>query len=127
MSEPAQRLDKWLWYARCARTRTAAQRLIEGGGVRINGEKTRSNASLLRAGDVLTLTGPRGLRILRVEKCGERRGPATEAALLYSDKTPQLPRTEAPANAFEHAIRSPGAGRPTKRERRETEHLIRRD
>jgi len=117
------RLDKWLWYARCARTRTAAQRLIGSGHVRINGEKTKSNATLLHVGDVLTLTLPRGLRILRLELCGTRRGSAAEAGSLYTDLTPQLAPEPPPDTAFEHAIRPRGAGRPTKRQRRETEHL----
>ena len=123
MNGNGQRLDKWLWFARCARTRTAAQRLIAGGHVRVNGEKNKSNAALLRPGDVLTLTLPRGLRVLRVTLPGDRRGPAVAAAALYDDLTPQIRPSERPKTAFEHAIRPPGAGRPTKRQRRATEQL----
>ncbi|MCP4383891.1 MAG: RNA-binding S4 domain-containing protein, partial [Hyphomicrobiales bacterium] len=40
--EPRLRIDKWLWFARLARTRTAAQRLAVSGRVRINREKNTS-------------------------------------------------------------------------------------
>ena len=72
---------------------------------------------MVRAGDVLTIAGEAGIRILRIVSAGVRRGPATEARLLYEDLTPpaapQSPDVTAP-----DGLRSPGAGRPTKRDRR---------
>ncbi|WP_029042349.1 RNA-binding S4 domain-containing protein [Cucumibacter marinus] len=118
MTAPAQRLDKWLWFARCGRTRGAAQRLIGEGHVRINGTKTTSNAASVRPGDVLTITIGRGLRIWKVLDIAERREGADKASLLYEDMSPELPRDPKPATAFEQAIRPQGAGRPTKRDRR---------
>jgi ribosome-associated heat shock protein Hsp15 len=80
-----QRLDKWLWFARMARTRTGAQRLVAAGRVRINRDKTDNPSRAIRPGDVLTLSLDAGVRVLKVLACGERRGPPEAARLLYDD------------------------------------------
>lgn len=79
----SQRLDKWLFFARFAKSRSLAQKFVAAGHVRINGAKAESPARLVRAGDVLTLTLARDVAVLRVEAPGARRGPATEARTLY--------------------------------------------
>lgn len=79
----AQRIDKWLWHARFARTRTAAQRLALAGHVRINREKIKAASRLVRPGDVLTLSLGRGVAVIRVSAIAERRGSAEEARKLY--------------------------------------------
>ena len=74
MSEPeAQRIDKWLWHARFARTRGAAQELARSGHVRVNRDKVREASRLVRPGDVLTL----GLAARRSghPNCRHRRAP----------------------------------------------------
>jgi ribosome-associated heat shock protein Hsp15 len=106
-----RRIDKWLWYARLAKTRTAAQRLAVSGRVRINRAKNDSASRALRVGDVLTVGLESGVRVLRVILLGERRGPAAEARLLYQDLTPAEP----PGAAGEKSRAGP---RPTKRDRR---------
>lgn len=81
------RLDVWLWRARFFKTRSLAARAVEGGAVRL----VRSGASKLVAkpaeavgpGDVLVVAGARGLRTVEIAALGERRGPASEARLLY--------------------------------------------
>ena len=61
------------------------------------------------------------LLVWRILNEGERRGPATEAATLYEDLSPPpLPRAEKPVALAE---RDPGSGRPTKKERRDTDRL----
>ncbi len=88
MSEAeAQRIDKWLWHARFARTRSAAQRLATSGHVRVNREKDISASRLVRPGDVLTLALGRGVRVIRVRAIAERRGSFEEAQRLYEDAT----------------------------------------
>ena len=82
----AQRIDKWLWHARFARTRAAAQRLALSGHVRVNREKVGSASRLVRAGDVLTLALGRGVRVIRVCGIAERRGSFDEARLLYEEQ-----------------------------------------
>ena len=80
-----QRLDKWLWFARLARTRTLAAKLVTGGHVRLNGRRVEDPAKALALGDVLTVAAPHATAVLRVEGLGERRGPAVEARRLYAE------------------------------------------
>lgn len=117
------RIDKWLFFARVTKSRSLAARLVGSGAVRINGEKTASASRHVRPGDVLTVTRDRGPLVVRIIACGERRGPAPEARLLYDDMSP--PQPERPSSALDRlpAQRPPGAGRPTKRERRQIDLL----
>ena len=88
MSGPeAQRIDKWLWHARFARTRSAAQDLARSGHVRVNREKVRDASRLVRPGDVLTLGLGRGVRVVRVLAIAERRDSFSLARLLYEEET----------------------------------------
>ena len=83
MREDRQRLDKWLWFARFAKTRTLAAKLVTSGFVRVNGQRTDNAAKALAIGDVITLALSRTTMVVRVEALGERRGPAPEARQLY--------------------------------------------
>jgi len=117
-----QRLDRWLFFARAVKSRTLAQKLIESGAVRVNSERTTRLDARVGAGDVLTMTVNRRLLVWRILNAGTRRGPAAEAAGLYEDLSPPpLPRAAPPAAP---AQRDPGTGRPTKKERRQTDRLI---
>ena len=78
-----QRLDKWLWHARFARTRTAAARLVMDGHVRINARRETTCAKQVRRGDVLTLSLGRAVLVVKLRALADRRGPAPEARLLY--------------------------------------------
>ena len=90
MNEPdAQRIDKWLWHARFARTRGAAQELARSGHVRVNRDKIRDASRLVRPGDVLTLGLRRGVRVIRILAISERRGSFEEARLLYEEQNPE--------------------------------------
>jgi ribosome-associated heat shock protein Hsp15 len=79
------RLDRWLWHARFVRTRTLSAALVSGGKVRVNGQRTVKPGHAVRPGDVLTVTLPGGVRVVRVLSCATRRGPAPEAQALYAD------------------------------------------
>ncbi len=85
-SQPAarQRLDKWLWFARFARTRAAAQALIESGHVRLDGRRITMPGHGLKLGDVLTVAAPHGTSVVRVTDLGARRGDSAAALRLYS-------------------------------------------
>jgi ribosome-associated heat shock protein Hsp15 len=78
-----QRLDKFLWCARFAATRSACAAMAETGLVRINRQPTDKPHAKIRVGDVLTLPLYAGVRVIEVLGLGERRGPATEARALY--------------------------------------------
>jgi ribosome-associated heat shock protein Hsp15 len=113
---PKLRLDKWLWYARFFKTRTLAATIVAGGAVRINGTPVSKRSTTITAGDVLTFAKDDHIRVIRVEACGSRRGPAPEAQELYTDLEPPVraAKEKVPHNpAFE------GKGRPTKRDRRQ--------
>lgn len=112
------RLDKWLWYARFFKSRTTASRLCAAGRVRINRRVVDKAHATLRAGDVLTFPQARAIRVVRVRALGTRRGPAAEAVTLYEDLAPPEP-----ARSKIAAPRAPGAGRPTKSDRRAIERL----
>ena len=86
-----QRIDKWLWHARFAPTRSAAQRLAASGHVRLNRDKVRSPSRLVRPGDVLTLALRGGVRVIRVVGMAERRGSFADAQLLYAEQSPKQP------------------------------------
>lgn len=116
-----QRLDKWLFFSRAVKSRTLAQKFVESGAVRVNTERTLSSDRKVGPGDVLTMTLGTRLLVWRILDEGTRRGPATEAATLYEDLSPPpLPRAEKVTPLVE---RDAGTGRPTKKERRETDRL----
>ena len=85
MREDRQRLDKWLWFARFARTRSLAARLASDGFVRVNGARAENPAKGIAIGDVVTVAAPHATLAVRVCGLGKRRGPASEARLLYAD------------------------------------------
>ena len=112
----SQRVDQWLWFARIVKSRTLAQALVERGKVRLNRERLGKASAAVKPGDVLTVsTGPL-VRVFQVVAIGQRRGPASEAVLLYKD-------SPVSAAASASGTRPAGAGRPTKRERRLTDRL----
>lgn len=85
MREDRQRLDKWLWFARFAKSRSLAAKLIASGFVRVNGQRAESAAKAVAVGDVITMALQRTTVVVRVADLGTRRGPAPEARLLYVD------------------------------------------
>lgn len=119
----SQRIDKWLWCARFLKTRTLAGKFAASGAVRLtrNGDTSRVEkaSASVHVGDRLTfMTGER-LRVIEVTAIGERRGPAAEAKLLYTDCSPP-PEARPPE---EVATRDKGAGRPTKKDRRAIDRM----
>ena len=120
--EPArqrQRIDKWLFFARIAKSRTLAQGWVEAGHVSVNDEKVRRPSADLKVGDRLEVHTTERDVVLIVRAPGESRRPYDEARLLYEDISPPRERL----TRFEQATREPGAGRPEKKERREIDRL----
>jgi ribosome-associated heat shock protein Hsp15 len=127
MAEGRQRIDKWLFFARVVKSRSLAAKLAVAGRVRINRDKASQASDLVKPGDVLTVTLDRRILIYKVLDAGARRGPAEEARTLYEDLSPPPAlKGEAPADAI-LPLRDAGSGRPTKRERRETDRLRGKD
>jgi ribosome-associated heat shock protein Hsp15 len=121
MEEPV-RLDRWLWAARLVKTRGLAAEAVRGGRVHVNGRAAKPSKDV-RPGDRLEVTlGPRRI-VLDVLATAERRGPASDAALLYAE-TPEsvAERERAAAERRLAAPPVPDRGpRPTKRDRRRLE------
>jgi len=115
--DDSRRLDKWLWFARFCKSRTLASKLCAAGKIRIAGEIVHKAHYLVRPGDVLTFPQGPHVRVVRVLQVGARRGPAAEARTLYEDLAPPLPAPSADGQ------REPGAGRPTKSDRRALDRL----
>ena len=120
------RLDKWLWYARFFKTRSAASKMISSGKLRIDGALVNKPHRAVQIGHVYTFVQGPHIRVIKVLALATRRGPAPEAALLYEDMAPIEPRQKqdgASLSAGTFETRNSGAGRPTKRDRRKTEAL----
>lgn len=81
---PTMRLDRFLWFARLAKTRGAAQKIAEAGTLRLDGRRIERAHAPVRVGAVLAFPLGGRVRVLRVEALPSRRGPAAEAAALYT-------------------------------------------
>jgi len=129
MSEAgAQRLDKWLWCARFFKSRGLANKMLGAGRLRLSGKVVTKTHQLVRAGDVLTFPQGPHIRVVKVLFLAERRGPAPEAQTLYEDLAPvEASRVKPEERPAPPARRDPGAGRPTKRERRHLEQFRSRE
>ncbi len=124
VAEGRQRIDKWLFFSRAVKSRSLAAKVVIAGRVRINRDKAAQASDLVKPGDVLTITLEGRILVWKVLDPGSRRGPADEARLLYQDMSPPpAPKGEAVPDAIP-ALREAGSGRPTKKERRQTDRLL---
>jgi ribosome-associated heat shock protein Hsp15 len=127
VAEGRQRIDKWLFFSRAVKSRSLAAKLVVAGRVRINRDKAAQASDLVKPGDVLTITLDQRIFVWKVLAAGTRRGPAEEARTLYEDiSPPPAPKGEALPDAIP-ALREAGSGRPTKKERRQTDRLFDED
>ena len=110
-AEPAavQRLDKWLWFARIAKSRTLAAQLVQDGKVRVNRAKVAKPSHAVRPDDVLTVVIRGNIQVLKVLAPGARRGPPAEARQLYELLSPAI--GPAPAQSPASGERTRGTGR----------------
>jgi len=81
------RIDRFLWFARIVKTRSAARAMAETGRIRIAGRVIDRAHLPVRVGDVLSFAQRGAVRVLRVEAIPVRRGPPAEARALYSELT----------------------------------------
>jgi ribosome-associated heat shock protein Hsp15 len=117
------RVDSWIWAVRLIKTRSLATAACRAGHVRINGERVKA-AQSVRIGDEIRLRESGFDKIVVVGAILTKRVSAPVAAASYTDLTPPPPPREEVALA---PMRDRGAGRPTKRERRDLEKLRGRD
>ena len=126
MNRDTLRLDKWFWYARFIKSRSLATKLCNSGKVRVNGNLIKKAHQSVTPGDVLTFPVGPNIRVIKIIKLGNRRGPAKEAQALYEDLQPidQIAKKIDSTLAPEPAKRERGSGRPTKVQRRAIERFM---
>jgi ribosome-associated heat shock protein Hsp15 len=118
------RLDKWLWAARFFKTRSGALQAIEGGKVKLHGERTKP-AKEIKPGDELEIHIGAYEWTVKVVQLSAQRGPAAVARTLYEEsevsrekralEVEKRRRVNEPASTLK--------GRPTKRDRRDLERF----
>ena len=120
------RLDIYLYYIRIFKSRSIATKFVLTNRLRISGQVTQKPHKMISVGDVLTMTINDNIKILKVLDIPNRRGPYTESLNFYEDITPIeiIPKKESSNIDIKFVER---VGRPTKRERRQTDKLMGRD
>ena len=114
------RLDKWLWAARFFKTRSLAADAVDGGKVRIDGDRAKP-AKEIKLGMLMNIRNKDfEIEVLVTGLSNIRRG-APEAALLYTetDASQQKRENTKVTREADHAVRDRGLGRPTKRQARD--------
>jgi ribosome-associated heat shock protein Hsp15 len=113
------RVDKWLWAVRIYKTRTAATDACRAGHVKVNRAGAKP-ATMVKPGDTVEARLHDLDHVVEVTSIIEKRSGAAVATACYVDHSPPPPSKEASAPHFE---RDRGAGRPTKRDRRQLDRV----
>ncbi len=121
--EKTVRMDKWLWAARLFKTRALAVDAIKGGKVKINGQAIKPSREV-KEGDVIHVQIEQLHKVVQVMLVIHNRVPAKQVTEIYADLTPTEEYERiAFMKAYKAEYRDRGAGRPTKKERRQIEKL----
>ena len=120
------RIDIYLYYIRIFKSRSIARKFVLTNRLRISGQVTQKPHKMISVGDVLTMTINDNIKILKVLDIPSRRGSYPESLNFYEDITPIeiIPKKESSNIDIKFVER---VGRPTKRERRQTDRLMGRD
>jgi len=113
------RIDKWLWAARFFKTRSLATDAVDGGKVRVDGERVKP-ARAVKEGDLLDVDNGSTRWEVVVLALSDKRGPAVVAQTLYRETEDSIARRQRTAEERRY-FQEPGSaikGRPTKRDRR---------
>jgi ribosome-associated heat shock protein Hsp15 len=119
------RVDKYLWAIRVFKTRTLATEACKAGRVKLNGKQNLKPSAIVKLGDVYHVSKGAERKVIEVVDFSYNRTDAKIAVTKYKDLTP-----EEETRAFKSVFHAPtlsrdrGAGRPTKKDRRETDDLI---
>jgi ribosome-associated heat shock protein Hsp15 len=124
MSEKEKlRIDKYLWAIRVFKTRTLAADACKAGRVKLDGANIKASREV-KVGDIYQVSKGEERRVVKVTGLLENRTDAKTAVFFYEDVTP-VEHTRAFKSMFHAPMlqRDRGAGRPTKRDRREIDDL----
>lgn len=118
------RVDKYLWAIRMFKTRSMATEACKAGRVKLNGQNVKPSA-IVKIGDVYHLSKGPERKIIEVVELSYNRTDAKIAVIKYKDLTP-VEETKAYKSVFYAPTlrRDRGTGRPTKKDRRETDELL---
>ncbi|MFC9327670.1 RNA-binding S4 domain-containing protein [Kitasatospora sp. NPDC057015] len=116
--EGSVRVDSWIWSVRLTKTRSLAADACRAGHVRVNGERVKP-AHAVRAGDEVRVRHDGRERVVVVSRVVRKRVGPPVAAECFVDNSPPAP----PQGGLTTGERDRGAGRPTKRDRRDIEQL----
>ena len=116
------RLDKWLWFARFFKTRTRATAACTQKKIQLDGVVVSKASLTIKPGQIVSFAQGHDRCVVQVIALGQRRGPAEEARRLYRE----LQRISRPQKEKSPAVRHRGTGRPTKKQRRQTDSLQQR-
>ncbi len=121
------RADKFIWAVRLAKTRADASDALKGGRIVVNGVNAKPSRDIVK-GDTIGVKRMPAIFSYRVVELTERRVGAKLVSDFLLDVTPQSELDKLEMAKFAAAgQRDRGAGRPTKRERREIEEFFEMD
>jgi ribosome-associated heat shock protein Hsp15 len=118
------RIDKWLWAARFFKTRSLATDAVDGGKVRLNGDRIKP-ARGVKAGDTVDIDNGSAEWQVVVQGVAEKRGSAAIAQTLYAETAQSVVDRQKKADQRQF-FREPSEaikGRPTKRDRRQIDKV----
>ena len=119
------RLDKWLWVARFYKTRVLAAEAINGGHVHVNGSRAKP-AKMIKVSDEIKITKGAYVFLLTVLDMMPKRGPASQAQMLYKENEESIKQREKVSAERKLVAQSQTAPskRPDKRSRRQIIRFI---
>jgi ribosome-associated heat shock protein Hsp15 len=117
------RIDKYLWAIRAFKTRTLASDACKAGRVKLDGNNIKPSHEV-RLGEVYSVSKGIERKVIKVTGLLENRVDAKTAVTFYEDITP-IEQTHAFKSMFQAPVltRDRGAGRPTKKDRRDIDDL----
>lgn len=120
------RLDKWLWASRFFKTRKDAVEAITGGKVHLNGARIKPSRAV-QINDRLNITRNNEKYVVTVEGLNDKRRPAKEAQLLYSEETESIEarRSAREIKRMNNASVAMPSKRPNKKQRRQMDRFKR--
>jgi ribosome-associated heat shock protein Hsp15 len=117
------RIDKYLWAVRLFKTRGEAADACKGGKIKINGMDAKPSREV-KPGEVITVRRIPVLYTYKIIAVIDKRQPAKNVPLYIENMTPPEELAKLTESLTSGIRREQGAGRPTKKERRELDGLL---